>query len=194
MSAIDVWDHSFPEPGNQWGCFQLMPYLEQNSCYTTVMVRFRDIASVRLPGNRFRRRHLSPKSIRPGTWSRRWTVNLVTAGGARRAVVFINKSFLSFNFWNFQNVREKKKYPEFGVSNVRKTSRSSKKLKFEKKIVSAHMRFSTFDKCNLNQNHTENLAFATRTSQNFKKNLKNQNFIFSNVVGDRSLRLQLLRG
>ena len=56
------------------------------------------------------------------------------------------------------------------------------------------MRFLTFDDCNLYQNHAENLAFATRTSQNFKKYLKNQNFTFSKVVGDRSLRLQLPRG
>ena len=56
------------------------------------------------------------------------------------------------------------------------------------------MRFLTFDDCNPYQNRTENLAFATRASQNFKKNLKNQNFTFSKMVGDRTLRLQLPRG
>ena len=110
LSAIDVWDYSFPEAKDQWGCFKLMTYLEQNSCYTIVMIRFREIASVRLPGNRFRRRHMSPKGIRPGTWSRRWTVNLVTAGGARRAVAFINQLFSIFNFKNlkFSKKLEKK--------------------------------------------------------------------------------------
>ena len=99
------------------------------------MNRFREIGFVRLPGNRFWRRHMSPKGIRPGiTWSRRWTVNLVTAGGARRAVAFINKSFLILKFWDFSNFRKKNLYPEFEVWNVRKTSRSSKKWKFEQKI------------------------------------------------------------
>ena len=159
------------------------------------MNRFREIASVRLPGNRFRRRYMSPKGIRPViTWSRRWTVNLVTAGGARRAVAFINKSFLILNFWNFQFFRKKRILSENMFNFVLKTSRSSKKWKFEKKILGAHMRFLTFDDCNLYQNHTENLAFATRTSHSFKKYLENQNFTFSKVVGDRCLRLQLPRG
>ena len=52
------------------------------------------------------------------------------------------------------------------------------KLKFEKKMISTHMRFSTFGKCILYQNLTENLAFATRASHNFKKYLNNQNLIF----------------
>ena len=59
----------------------------------------------------FRRRHMSPKGIRPGiTWSRRWTVNLVTAEGARRAVAFINQLFLIFNFKNlkFSKISKKK--------------------------------------------------------------------------------------
>ena len=43
------------------------------------------------------------------------------------------------------------------------------------------MRVSMFDECNLYQNHTESLAFATRTSQNFKKYLENQNFIFQKL-------------
>ena len=98
------------------------------------MIRFREIASVRLPGTRFRRRHMSPKGIRPGTWSRRWTVNLVTAGGARRAVAFINKSFLILIFLDFSKFRKKIIYPEFEVWDVRKTSRSKKKWKFEKKF------------------------------------------------------------
>ena len=63
-----------------------------------------------------------------------------------------------------------------------------------RKNESTEMRFSNFHECNLYQNHTENLAFATRTSQNFKIYLKNQNFTFSKVVGDRCLRLQLPRG
>ena len=66
LSAIDVWDYSFPEAKAQWRCFKLMTYLEENSCYTILMNRFREIASVRLPANRFRRRHMSPKGIRPG--------------------------------------------------------------------------------------------------------------------------------
>ena len=65
-SAIEVWDYSFPEAEDQWGYFQRMTYLGKNSCYTIVMIRVREIASVRLPGNRFRRRHMSPKGIRPG--------------------------------------------------------------------------------------------------------------------------------
>ena len=56
------------------------------------------------------------------------------------------------------------------------------------------MGFLTFDDCNLYQNHNENLAFATRTSQNFKKYLKNQNFTFSKILGDQTLRLKLPRG
>ena len=48
------------------------------------------------------------------------------------------------------------KHPEIGEKKI------------EKKILGTHMRFSTFDECNLYQNHTENLAFATRTSQNFR--------------------------
>ena len=36
---------------------------------------------------------------------------------------------------------EKKLYPEIVIENVRKTSRSSKKMKFEKTIIGAHMRF-----------------------------------------------------
>ena len=98
------------------------------------MNRFREIASVRLPGNRFRRRHMSPKGIRPGMWSRRWTVNLVTAGGARRAVAFINKSFLILNFWDFWNFRKKKYIPNLNSEmfekhpKVRKDRNSRKKL------------------------------------------------------------------
>ena len=68
-----------------------------------------------------------------------------------------------------------------------------KKMKIEKKVLSTHMRFWTFVKCNPYQNRKENLAFATRTSGNFKKYLKNQNFTFSKVLGDRCLRLQLPR-
>ena len=80
------------------------------------------------------------------------------------------------------------------MENVRKTSRNSKKSKFEKKNLGTHMRFSTFDECNLYQNHSENIAFATRVAHNFKQYLKNQIFTFSKVVGDRCLRLQLPRG
>ena len=56
------------------------------------------------------------------------------------------------------------------------------------------MRFSSFVKCNLYQNNAKNLAFATRASHDFKKYLKNQNFTFSKMVGDATLRLQLPRG
>ena len=61
-SAIDVWDYSFPEAKDQWGCFKLMTYLRQNSCYTIVMNRFREIAYVRLPGNRL------GAGSKPSTW------------------------------------------------------------------------------------------------------------------------------
>ena len=80
------------------------------------------------------------------------------------------------------------------MENVRKTSRSSKKMKIEKKILSTYMKFSTFDKSNPYQNCKENLAFTTRAPEDFEKYLKNQVFTFSKVVGDRSLRLQLPRG
>ena len=80
------------------------------------------------------------------------------------------------------------------MENVRKTFRSSKKMKIEKNFLSTHMSFLTFVKCNLYQNRKENLAFATRASEKFEKCLKNQNFIFSKIVGDRTLRLQLPRG
>ena len=53
------------------------------------------------------------------------------------------------------------------------------------------MRFSNFIDCNLYQIHTKNLAFAIRNSQNFKKKIKNQNFTFSKILGDRTLRLQV---
>ena len=43
-----------------------MTYLEKDSCYSIVMNRFREIASVRLPRNRFRRRHMSTKGRRSG--------------------------------------------------------------------------------------------------------------------------------
>ena len=39
------------------------------------------------------------------------------------------------------------------------------------------MRFSSFDECNLCQNHTENRAFATRASHDFEESVKNQIFI-----------------
>ena len=52
---------------------------------------------------------MSPKGIRPGTWSRRWTVNLVTAGEARRAVAFINQLFSIFNFKNLKFSKFSKK-------------------------------------------------------------------------------------
>ena len=55
------------------------------------------------------------------------------------------------------------------------------------------MRFLALNDCNLYQNRTENLAFATRASLDSKKYLKNQIFTFSKVVGDRCLRLQLPR-
>ena len=121
------------------------------------------------------------------TWSRRWTVNLVTAGGARRAVFFINKLFFNLKFPKTNISRNRilkcsKNIPKFG------------KWKFEKKNLGAHMIFSSFVDCNLYQNHTANLAFATRSSQKFKKYTKNQNFTFSKVVVDRCLRLQLPRG
>ena len=67
------------------------------------------------------------------------------------------------------------------------------KIKLEETIISAHMRFSSFDECNLYQNHTENIAFATRASGLFKKYLGNQNLTFSKTLGDRSLRLKLPR-
>ena len=91
-----------------------MTYGKENLCLSIVMIRFREIASVRLPGNRFRRRHMSPKGIRPGTWSRRWTVNLVTAGGARRAITFKKLLFVVLNFKNikFQNFQKNEYIPK----------------------------------------------------------------------------------
>ena len=59
------------------------------------------------------------------------------------------------------------------------------KMKFDEKIIGTHMRFSTFDNCNLYQNRKENLAFATRASENSKKYLENQNFTFSKILDDR---------
>ena len=106
-----------------------MIYIEKNCRIKLVMIRFREIASVRLPGNRFRRRHMSPKGIRPGTWSRRWTVNLVTAGGARRAVSFINTLFLISNFWKI--------IWKFSKKNISRNCilKCSKNIpKFEKKL------------------------------------------------------------
>ena len=67
-------------------------------------------------------------------------------------------------------------------------------MKIREKILGAHMRFLTFDEFNPYQNRTENLAFATKASLDFKKYLENQNFTFSKILGDRSLRLQLPRG
>ena len=81
-----------------------------------------------------------------------------------------------------------------GILKCSKNIPKFKKIKFQKKNLGAYMIFSTFDKCNLYQNRKENLAFATRASENFKKYLINQNFTFSKILGDRSLRLQLPRG
>ena len=60
-----------------------------------------------------------------------------------------------FKFKKFEILKifEKKKlYPEFGLKNVRKTSRNSKKMKIEKNFLSTHMSFWTFVKCNPYQN------------------------------------------
>ena len=80
------------------------------------------------------------------------------------------------------------------MENVRQTSRISKKMKIEKNVLSTHISFRTFVKCNPYQNCKENLAVATRSSENFKKYVKNQNFTFSKILGDRTLRLHLPRG
>ena len=80
------------------------------------------------------------------------------------------------------------------MENVRKTSRSSKKMKIEKNFLSTQMSFSTFVKCNPYQNRKENLAFATRASHNSKKCLKNIVFTFPKLLGVPTLRLQLPRG
>ena len=66
-----------------------------------------------------------------------------------------------------------------------------RKNEIREKKIDAHMRFSSFDECNLYQNHTKNLAFATRASHYFKKYLKKQNFTFSKVIVERTLRQQL---
>ena len=68
------------------------------------------------------------------------------------------------------------------------------KHEIREKNLSTHMRFSTFDKCNIYQNRKENVAFATRAYADSKRYLKNKKNTFSKVVGDRSLRLQLPRG
>ena len=49
------------------------------------------------------------------------------------------------------------------------------KVKFQKNIIGAHVRFSSFDKCNLYKNCKENLAFATRASHEFKKYCRRSN-------------------
>ena len=74
--------------------------------------------------------------------------------------------------------REKKLYPDIVFQNVRKTCRSSKKMKFEQKNLSSHMRVAIVDKCNLYQNHKENLAFTTKDSEDFKKYSKNKLSLF----------------
>ena len=51
-------------------------------------------------------------------------------------------------------------------------------MEFEKKMLDPHMRFLFVGKRNLYQNCKENLAFATRASQNFKKYLKIKNSFF----------------
>ena len=45
-----------------------------------------------------RDRRYAQESNCTGIWSRRWTVNLITAGGARRPVASMNKLFLNLNF------------------------------------------------------------------------------------------------
>ena len=102
------------------------------------MNRFREIASVRLPGTRFRRRHMSPKGIRPGiTWSRRWTVNLVTAGGARRAVAFIN-TLVSISNFEILKFSEKKYSPKLELKMFEKHPEVRKNENLSKKF-SAHI-------------------------------------------------------
>ena len=89
---------------------------------------------------------------------------------------------------------KKKKYiPNLKFKMFEKHPEVRKKENLRKTNLGTHMRFSIFDECNLYQNSTENLAFATRTSENFKKYLKNQIFTFSKVVGDRTLKLLLPR-
>ena len=60
-------------------------------------------------------------------------------------------------------------------------------MKFEKKILSSHMIFASFDKCNPYQNRKENLAFATRAQQHSKKKYQKSNFhFFKNCRGSKS--------
>ena len=58
-----------------------MSYIVKNCRNKLVMNRFREIASVRLPGNRFRRRHMTPKGMRPGI-----TLSIVQRSSALRAI------------------------------------------------------------------------------------------------------------
>ena len=73
---------------------------------------------------------------------------------------------------------EKKYIPNLHSKIFEKHPEVRKKNRFQKQNLSTHMRFSTFDKCNLYQNQAKNLAFATRASQNSKKYFKNLNFTF----------------
>ena len=58
-----------------------------------------------------------------------------------------------------------------------KTKDTLEKLKTTHEIMTD----CVHDKCNLYQNHTQNLAFATREFLNFKKYCKNLNFTFSKL-------------
>ena len=64
-----------------------MVYIDMNCRNKLVMNRFREIASVRLPGNRFRRRYLSPKGIRPGI-----TLSVSPRLSALRAITLRHRS------------------------------------------------------------------------------------------------------
>ena len=111
-----------------------MIYLKENCRLWIVMFRFREIASVRWPGTRFWRRQSTPKGLRPGTWSRRWTVNLVTVEGARRAIAFMNWLF-QINFFKilkFSMFSKKKYIPKLQLKSKRKQPEIIKKSIFEK--------------------------------------------------------------
>ena len=79
--------------------------------------------------NRFR------SIVRDQTWSRRWTVNLVTAGGARRAVSIINKLFLILNFTKKTlKVFEKTNIPKLNSEMFEKHPEVRKNQKLRKKF------------------------------------------------------------
>ena len=127
-------------------------------------------------------------------WSRRWTVNLVTAGGARRAVSFINKLFSTLNFEKKEEKKRKTYIPNLNSQMFEKHPKVRKNRNLRKKISAPVWDFQLSMSAIYIRSTPRILHLQLERLKVSKKKLKNQNFIFPNVVGDRSLRLQLLRG